>query len=390
MGRAGLGQFSSVPAGAVGGDDSCVRPVVKLLEGAMRRTTPHAACVLLVMAALVTGCQTTPPLPDWEVTNPIVPLPEPPLGIDGSLTDLPEPPTPERVRLGRWLFYDARISANGTVSCASCHRPENAFSEPTAVSTGIGGRQGTRKSPSFVNAAFAFSPNFFWDGRASSLEEQALGPIANPIEMGNTHEKMIQTLTQIEAYGRYFEEAFGTPEINNDRVAKAIADYERTCMSGNSPWDRWRRTKDEAAVSDEVKLGHELFFGRAGCSTCHVGPNFTDSLFHNLGVGWNEETQTFADDGRYAVTGAEHDKGAFKTPTLRDVALHAPYLHDGSARTLEDVVELYDDGGKANPYLDPKIKKLDLTAEEVHALVAFMHALTGEFDRETPLTAFPR
>jgi len=345
---------------------------------------------LVVVAAACVACATTAPPPEWEVANPLRPLPESPLGIDGRLADLHDPPTPERARLGRWLFYDARISANGSISCASCHRPEHAFSEPTRVSTGIGGQQGTRKSPSFINAAFAFYPNFFWDGRAASLEEQALGPIANPIEMGNTHDKMIQTLTAIDAYKPYFIEAFGSDEITTDRVAKAIADYERTCLSGSSPWDRWRRNRDETAVSDEVKRGHELFFGKAGCSTCHVGPNFSDSLFHNLGVGWNEETKTFADEGRFTVTGEEDDKGAFKTPTLRDVALHAPYLHDGSAKSLEDVVELYDDGGVVNPYLSPKMKKLGLTAEDVHALVAFLNALTGEFDREKPLTAFPR
>jgi len=356
----------------------------------MRRPTWRTACLVLVTAALVAGCQTTPPSPEWEVQNQIRPLPGSPLGIDATLAELSDPPTPERARLGRWLFYDARISANGSISCATCHRPENGFSEPTPVSTGIGGQMGTRKSPTFINAAFAFYPNFFWDGRAGSLEEQALGPIANPIEMGNTHEQMVQTLTEIDAYKPYFVAAFGSEEITTDRVAKAIADYERTCLTGNSPWDRWRRNKDEAAVSDEVKLGHEVFFGKAGCSTCHVGQNFTDSLFHNLGVGWNEETETFADEGRFAVTGEEARKGAFKTPTLRDVALHAPYLHDGSAATLEDVVELYGDGGKANPYLSRRVKKLGLTAEEVHALVAFMEALTGDIEREKPLTVFPK
>lgn len=125
------------------------------------------------------------------------------------------------------------------------------------------------------------------------------------------------------------------------RVAKAIADYERTRMSGNSRWDRWRRNRDDAAVSTEVKKGHELFFGRAGCNQCHLGQNFTDSLFHNIGVGWNAKTKTFADEGRYVVTKKDDDRGAFKTPTLRDVSLHAPYMHDGSVKTLREVIELY-------------------------------------------------
>ena len=155
----------------------------------------------------------------WEAANPVKPLPKPPLGIDSSFDELKEPPTPERVRLGRWLFFDKRLSADGTISCATCHRPENAFSEPTPVSTGIRGQKGNRKSPSFVNQAWTIYPHFFWDGRAGSLEEQALGPIENPIEMGNSHQNMIATLKGMKGYGNYFKEAFGSPEITKERVA---------------------------------------------------------------------------------------------------------------------------------------------------------------------------
>ena len=353
---------------------------------------PWLAAVLALVVLPIQACSTpaAPPPPEWEAANPVQPLPVPPLGIDGQLSDLPEPPTPQRVRLGRWLFYDTRLSSDGSIACSTCHRPEHAFSEPTPVSTGINGQKGTRKSPSFVNVAFAYYQHQFWDGRAASLEEQALGPIANPIEMGNTHEAMIATLAKIDGYKPYFKEAFGTEEISKDRVAKAIADYERSCMTGNSPWDRWRKNKDEAAVSDEVKKGHEVFFGKAGCAQCHVGPNFTDSKFHNLGVGWDPKAKKFADEGRYLVTKLNGDKGAFKTPTLRDIALHAPYLHDGSAATLKDVVELYDQGGHKNPTLDGKVRKLDLEDAEVNALVKFMEALTGESPKETAPAAFPR
>jgi cytochrome c peroxidase len=318
-----------------------------------------------------------------------VPLPEPPLGVDHAFSELQDPPTPERVRLGRWLYYDTRLSADNTVSCATCHRPENAFSEPTPVSTGIRGQKGNRKAPTFINAAWALFPHTFWDGRAASLEDQALGPVANPIEMGNTHDAMIQTIQGIEGYARYFEEAFGSPEITTDRIAKAIADYERTRMSGNSPYDRWKNG-DESAVSEQVKLGDRLFFDKAGCNQCHLGYNFTDSLFHNLGVGWDPETQQFKDLGRAAITNQESDTGAFKTPTVREVTKRAPYMHDGSIATLREVVELYDDGGEANPYLDPKIKPLDLTDEEVDALVAMMEALTGEGYMDTAPASFPK
>jgi len=327
--------------------------------------------------------------PAWETANPVQPLPQPPLGIDSSFADLEEPPTPERVRLGRWLFYDPRLSADGTISCATCHRPANAFSEPTPVSTGIGGQKGTRKSPSFLNQAWTLYPHFFWDGRSDSLEAQALGPIENPIEMGNTHDAMIDTLAKIAAYGGYFEQAFGSPGITKDRVAKAIADYERTRMSGNSPWDRWKKNKDETSVTDQVKLGDELFFGKAECNQCHFGQNFTDSLFHNLGIGWDAEAKEFADDGRSVVSGEDDDKGAFKTPGLRDVTKHAPYMHDGSLATLEEVVEHYNVGGQANPHLSPKVRALGLTAEETGALVAFLRALDGEGYMDTAPAAFP-
>ncbi len=349
----------------------------------MRCTT-----VLILALGLVAGCAER--TPEWEAANPVVPIPEPPLGIDASFADLEEPPTPERVRLGRWLFYDTRLSQDNTISCATCHRPENAFSEPTPVSTGIDGQKGGRKSPPAFNLAWTLYPNFFWDGRAGSLEEQALGPIENPIEMGHTIDGMLGTLSGIEGYGKYFEEAFGSPEITGERVAKAIADYERTRMSGNSSWDRFKVGRQEDAVSDQVKLGDELFFGKAGCNQCHLGQNLTDSRFHNLGVGWDPETESFADEGRYVVTKEDKDLGAFKTPSVREVTKRAPYMHDGSVATLREVLELYNDGGHPNPHLDPKIEPLNLTDEEIDALVAFMEALEGEGYQDTPPSTFPQ
>src|SRR5204863_7953172 len=194
---------------------------------------------LVWFAALAAGCsRTAPPPPPWEAVNPLAPIPKSPLGLDIELASLEEPPTPERIRLGRWLFYDRRLSGDGTVACSTCHRPENAFSEPTPVSSGIRGQKGKRKAPSFINQAITLFPHFFWDGRAGSLEDQALGPIANPIEMGATHQSMIATLLKIQGYRPYFKQAFGSEEITKERVAHALADYERTRMSGNSPYDR--------------------------------------------------------------------------------------------------------------------------------------------------------
>ncbi|MFQ5490342.1 MAG: cytochrome-c peroxidase [Phycisphaerae bacterium] len=326
----------------------------------------------------------------WEKANPLKPLPKPPLGISSTWDESDVPPTPEKVRLGRWLFFDTRLSADDTVSCASCHRPDHAFSEPTPVSTGINGQKGGRKAPSFLNQAWTLYPHFFWDGRAASLEEQALGPIANPIEMGNTLDNMVSTLKSIPGYGPYFAEAFGTQEVTQKRVAQAIAAYERTRMSGNSPWDRWRQKRDESAVSAKVKQGHELFHNKAACNQCHLGQNFTDSLFHNLGVGWDPAKKAFKDIGRFAISKKEEDKGAFKTPGLRDLKDRGPYMHDGSIKTLREVVELYNKGGEKNPWLSPKIKPLNLTADEVDALVAFMEALGGEGYQDTEPKAFPQ
>jgi cytochrome c peroxidase len=345
---------------------------------------------VLLLGAGTIGYTRQPEVPAWEADNPIRPLPSAPLGIDIQLATMKDGPTPERVRLGRWLFYDKRLSGNGSISCASCHHPENAFSEPTPVSTGIAGLKGKRKAPSFVNQAVTLLPHFFWDGRASSLTGQALGPIANPIEMGNTHESMIQTLNQIPAYARYFKESFGSEEITTERVGKALAAYERTRMSGNSAWDRWKHNRDENAVPEPVKQGDQLFFGKARCSQCHLGQSFTDSSFHNIGIGWDPAAATFRDEGRFALTKAASDHGAFKTPTLRDVSKHAPYMHDGSVKTLRDAVEHYNRGGTPNPALDAKIRPLNLSADEIDALVRFMEALDGEGYQDTPPVSFPK
>ena len=361
----------------------------RLHRPAVVRLSWGAALAAVLLAA---SCTAKPeaPAPEWEAANPLKPLPAPPLGSDIDLATLKDPPTPERVRLGRWLFYDTRLSGDGSVSCATCHRPEHAFSEPTPVSTGIKGQRGTRKAPTFINLAVTVYPHFFWDGRAGSLEDQALGPIENPVEMGNTHQGMVESLSRIQGYRPYFAEAFGSPDITKTTVAKAIADYERTRISGNSPWDRWRRNRDQDAVSAEVKAGHELFFGKAACNQCHLGPSFTDNTFHNLGIGWNPKTRSFADEGRFIVTKRQEDRGAFKTPTLREVSKRAPYMHDGSVATLREAVELYNRGGVKNPHLDPKIEVLHLSPGEVDALVAFMLALDGEGYQDIPPTAFPQ
>ena len=354
----------------------------------------HLAPLVLLLAATA-AAQHAPTPDELDRANPVQPLPGKLLGLDAALAQTKNPPTPEQVRLGRWLYWDQRLSADGKISCATCHRPENGFSEPTPVSTGIKGQKGGRKAPSFLNAAFAFYPETFWDGRAKSLEEQAAGPMANPIEMGNSHDVVVRTVAGVAGYAPYFRQAFGGDGVDLDRITRAIAAYERTRISGNSPYDRWRDaepddTAGQAAVSAQVKQGHELFFGKALCATCHVGTSFTDSRFHNLGIGWDPAKKDFADIGRFKISGKDEDHGAFKTPGLREVARHAPYMHDGSLATLRDVVQHYNKGGTPNPWLSPKLKPLGLSDAEVDALVAFMQALNGEGFLDTAPALFPQ
>jgi cytochrome c peroxidase len=375
----------------------------------MRALAPVLLLLLLLLCFLLPACRQDtygPPRAQrqtWESDNPLRPIPAAPLGIDIDLSRLPIPPTPQRARLGRWLFFDARLSGDGTLSCASCHQPAHAFSSTSPVATGIGGQRGTRKIPTIVNLAaipqrprnFETRPRpgpFFWDGRAPSLERQALEPIANPIEMGSSHARMEQTLSRIGGYRPYFVEAFGDARITRDRVAQALADYERTRMSGNSSFDRWHTGKNDQAVAGDVKRGFALFAGTAQCIRCHPAPLFTDGGFHNLGVGWDPAARTFADEGRHAVTRGsvtQADPGTFKTPTLREVSRRAPYMHDGSIGTLREVVEFYNRGGIPNPDLDNNIRPLGLSSLEVEAIVAFLRALDGEGWQDVPPSHFP-
>jgi cytochrome c peroxidase len=227
---------------------------------------------------------------------------------------------------------------------------------------------GGRRAPPVSNAAYA--PLQFWDGRAPSLEEQAKGPVANPIEMGNTHEAMIRSVENIPGYVKLFEEVFGTPKITLDLVANAIAAFERTVITTDSPFDRYIKG-DNQALSSLEKKGLEIFNGKGHCTLCHWGGYFSDGRFHNLGVKPTDPAKS--DEGRYAITQNPADKGAFKTPTIRDVALRAPYMHNGSEKTLEDVVDLYNVGGRTgDPNISPLIVPLGLSDGEKKALVAFM------------------
>jgi cytochrome c peroxidase len=362
------------------------------MPGAFNAADMVARLAIALLAALSlvnANAATGPDSRNLEADNPVRALPAPPLGVDG-LDDLPSPPAPERVRLGRWLFYDTRLSADGTVSCATCHLPERAFSNGTRFAIGVGGQTGVRKTPSFINAAHAFMRNRFgWDGHATSLEEQSLLPVANPAEMASSAPRMVGTLGRIPGYAPYFGQAFGDRAITAQRVASALADYQRTRMSGNSAWDRWQQG-DARALSPSARRGWELFTGDAQCSRCHYGPNLTDGAFHNLGLGWEPRSERYTDEGRARITGRPADRGAFKTPTLRDADRHAPYMHDGSLATLRDVILFYQRGGMRNPHLDTQVRPLHLSPGDIDALVDFLGALNGEGFMDRAPSVFPK
>jgi cytochrome c peroxidase len=290
-----------------------------------------------------------------------------PLGLGPRPAAADNPLTPARVALGRKLFFDPILSHDGSVACASCHRPDHGFASPDARPRGIGGRSGTRRAPSLFNRAYGTA--FFWDGRAGSLEDQALEPIANPDEMGSSVAAAVARLKADAGYRERFAAAFGDgPTPAN--LGKALASFERVLLRGDSPVDKFRQRGEREAMTKGERHGLWLYESKGQCWQCHTGKNFTDEAFHNTGVSWGG-----ADLGRYAVTKADADRGKYKTPTLRGVKLTAPYMHDGSLKTLEEVVEFYNKGGGANPHLDPVLKPLGLSKEELADLVAFLKAL---------------
>jgi cytochrome c peroxidase len=313
------------------------------------------------------------------------------------------PITKEKVALGRKLYFDKRLSADDTVSCATCHDPKFAFADGKALAEGIKGKKGARNSPTALNAAFYDFQ--FWDGRAETLEEQAKQPLINPVEMGmKDHDELVKKLRGIKEYSESFEKVFGTREFTIDQIVRAVASFERTLITFNSPFDRFI-AGDKDAISESAKRGWKLFNEKARCNNCHgfveSYPFFTDNKFHNVGVGAKnignkgfEELAKRAETekdiarlahekgaselGRFLVTKERKDIGAFKTPGLREIALTAPYMHDGSETTLEAVIDFYNKGGEHNRFLDGGIRPLDLSKEEIRDLVEFLKTLTSD------------
>lgn len=301
----------------------------------------------------------------------------PPIPADNPMTE-------QKVALGRKLFFDPILSEDGTVACASCHQPDHGFASPDPKAIGIGGREGKRNAPSILNRAYGTA--FLWDGAATSLEQQALVPIDHPDEFGSIAEAVLTRLRDHETYPQLFAEAFGDASVQGDtvsieRLSKAIACFERTLVYGNTKVDRFRAAEYNA-LTKEARQGMWIFESAGGCWKCHGGENFTDDEFHNTGVDYGNPDR---DLGRMTVTGDEADRHKFKTPSLRGVPLTAPYMHNGSMKTLREVVEFYNKGGSPeDPGLDPDLKPLNLNEREVDHLVAFLEALVQDDTAATP------
>jgi cytochrome c peroxidase len=298
-----------------------------------------------------------------------------PLGLTPVPVPAANPLTDAKVALGKELFFEPGLSSNGTVSCASCHVPSLAFADRLPLSKGVKGYVGLRNAPTIFNVAY--SPRLMWDGRALGLEDQSLYPLMHPREMSSTPQRAVEFIGSKPSYAGLFANAFGDPAVTWLRVAQSLASYQRTLLSGGSPFDRYM-AGEQTAITEAAVRGFALFRGAAGCIDCHTysreQPFFTDFQFNNNGLTWGP----YPDLGRYEISKERVDKGAFRTPSLRDVARTAPYMHDGRMASLEEVIEFYNRGGDGNPFADRRIRPLHLSEQDKSDLVAFLNGLTGE------------
>jgi cytochrome c peroxidase len=298
--------------------------------------------------------------------------PKPPLGLPPVIWPADNPYSAARVELGRNLFFDPRLSANQKVSCATCHPPDHAFAGGQPPPRGVTGTPLKRRAPTLVNRAYGRSQ--FVDGRAATLEAQILGPITAPDEMGTTPQAATAAVAKIAGYAPLVENAFGDRRIAFDRITQAIASFERTILSGNSPYDRFLNG-DKRALSPAAKRGLDIFQRSGECSECHNGYNFSNEKFAGLGIGPEQHPP---DLGLAGITGKRRDQGKFKVPTLREVVHTGPYMHDGRFQTLDEVLEFYRKGGQPGPYLDSRIAPFFLDARAKADLMAFLESLSGD------------
>ena len=341
-----------------------------------KQTTLLVASFALGTLAMLMGCKRTvsdiPVGPKFEI--------HPPLGLPAVPIPADNPPTADTIALGRKLFYDKRLSRDDSIACASCHTPASDFANQVSLSSGVAGKLGARNAPSIENAAYL--PLQFWDGRASSLETQAAGPMANPVEMDQQLDLAVAKLANDQPYRAMFQKAYGTPDVTIGRIQKSLASFERTVLTGDSAFDRYQFVGDHTALTPAQIRGLEVFKDphRGNCAACHSidahSALFTDGKFHNTGEGVNDEGIVI-DTGRFHETKVVTDTGAFMTPGLRNVANTAPYMHDGRLKTLKDVVDFYAGQGNSNPYLDKEMRQIILTGQDRRDLVEFLQSLTG-------------
>jgi len=356
--------------------------------------TALAFMIAVVLAVLAIGLTGGSGLAQPSIASSAEIGPLPPVPIPAQ-----NPMTPEKVSLGKMLFFDYRLSADGSRSCVHCHQPDQGWAFKDRQSPAYPTQVERRASMTLINVAY--NTTLIWDGRATTLEKQALGPIQNPLHMNQNLDLLIERLNAIPDYRERFRQVFGTGPTP-DAIGKAIAAFERTIVTADSPFDRYA-TGDLTALSTSARRGLELFKGKARCTLCHNGPALTDNGFHNLGVpeteflkdprvlaslrfdakrmGVPEYRTLTADPGRYLVTKQDKDFGSFKTPTLRNVASRTPYMHNGAFDTLAEVIAFYNKGGGNDSRKDPNLQHLDLTHEEERDLVAFLDSLTGELPK---------
>lgn len=340
--------------------------------------------IAMIGAALVSA--DPPKMPSFKLE------PLPPVAIPED-----NPMTPEKIELGRMLYFDPRLAGDSSISCAKCHDPEKGFSNGLQMSDAYPGTKHWRHVPTVLNSAYL--KQLFWDGRANTLEAQAIGPIAAPIEMNQNYTHLVEKLDNIPEYRARFKKVFNS-DITMDNLAKAIAAFERTIVSKPGPVDKFLMG-DKTALNDSQKRGMEIFTGKARCFICHNGPLMTDQSFHTLGVPEIEPLKTEADRiatrhffatdqkfpnprtvdydyGRELITKSASDRGKIKTPSLRELKWTAPYMHNGAFETLDEVVEFFMKGGGEAPNKDPMLKPFKLTDQEFDDLIAFLEALSSE------------
>lgn len=331
------------------------------------RAIAGAACLLAGTCCVFLKGAEVKPLEAQTGNEPPVPLGLPRIPWPGD-----NPYSPKKAELGRMLFFDGRLSANGGVPCSFCHDPGRAFSGRSAFSPGVTGRMTGRHTPTLINRAYGKTE--FWDGRSPTIEAQIVIPLTHPDEMGMTVDKAVAAISRIPGYAPLFAAAFGDSTINFDRITKSIATFERTILSGNSRYDQYA-AGNKNALSKEEKEGMDFFNGKGECAECHVGPDFTNEKFENLGIGMDHKP---LDPGREDVTHKRGDFGKFKTPSLRDLGHRGPYMHDGRFATLGEVLDFYAEGGIPNPHVDERLLKFYMDDKTKAALLAFLNSLNGE------------